>query len=261
MRGGEKMKIGKFLVIALVLLLVTTAPAFASSDELPSPGLTPDSPFYFLEVLWEKILISLTFNPEKKADLIADIASEKVAEAMEMVEESSTEAAEVSLKLYENYLQEVLKIINNSELLVEQVELKEKLQLVTQKHLEILETLSSTAPQSLKEALEETKELVEESFETILEVSEDEEESEESDEVEELEASHEQDDEEEAVEVSSEEGKENDEVDKKDDHPAIYVDDDEDYDKDLVEDEEENEVEDVKSEDEQSLDAEEDEDD
>lgn len=255
------MKIGKFLVIALVLLLVTTAPAFASSDELPSPGLTPDSPFYFLEVLWEKILISLTFNPEKKADLIADIASEKVAEAMEMVEESSTEAAEVSLKLYENYLQEVLKIINNSELLVEQVELKEKLQLVTQKHLEILETLSSTAPQSLKEALEETKELVEESFETILEVSEDEEESEESDEVEELEASHEQDDEEEAVEVSSEEGKENDEVDKKDDHPAIYVDDDEDYDKDLVEDEEENEVEDVKSEDEQSLDAEEDEDD
>jgi hypothetical protein len=262
------MKISKFLVVALMLLLVTTAPAFASSDDLPSPGLTPDSPFYSLEVLWEKILISLTFDPEKKANLIAEIAGEKVAEAMEMVEENKAEAAQVSLQLYENYLQEVLEIINTSEPANDLTGLNEKLQQVTQKHLEVLETLSSNAPDSLKEALKETKELVEESFETLVEVSKDEQED---DEMEELEAHHEEEEEEKSAEVEEEEheeyisGEESEyqkQGEKEEDkHSTIHVDEDEDHDKNVVKDKDEDEVKDVKSDDDHSPDVEEDEDD
>lgn len=50
------------------------------SSELPSPGLTPSSPFYFLDRLGETIQEFFTFSPEGKAKLQVEFANERIAE-------------------------------------------------------------------------------------------------------------------------------------------------------------------------------------
>lgn len=59
----------------------------ASLPTLPDPGLTPSSPFYFLEKFVETMTDVLTFNPEAKARRHGQRALERVAEVKAMLEE------------------------------------------------------------------------------------------------------------------------------------------------------------------------------
>ncbi|MDA1337149.1 MAG: DUF5667 domain-containing protein [bacterium] len=47
---------------------------------LPNPGITPESPFYFLDRIGEALQEFFTFNPEGKARLQITFAAERVAE-------------------------------------------------------------------------------------------------------------------------------------------------------------------------------------
>ncbi|MDI6903845.1 MAG: DUF5667 domain-containing protein [Methanocellales archaeon] len=77
---------------------------FAQEAELPNPGLTPDSPFYFLDTLGEKIVMFFTFGAEKKAERAFKIAEEKLAEVTAMAQKGKAEALEKASKKYEEYL-------------------------------------------------------------------------------------------------------------------------------------------------------------
>lgn len=67
--------------------------AFAQTQSvLPSAGLTPESPFFFLDRLGEKIQEFLTFNPEGKMHLQITFATERVAEIKVMFENKGIEA-------------------------------------------------------------------------------------------------------------------------------------------------------------------------
>ncbi|MDO8555016.1 MAG: DUF5667 domain-containing protein [bacterium] len=79
--------------------------AFAQSQQiaLPSAGLTPDSPFYFLDRLGENLRQFFTFNPEAKAKLQIEFAGERIAEIKVMVEKKGVNAK--GLAIAESLLQ------------------------------------------------------------------------------------------------------------------------------------------------------------
>jgi|GEM_PF-4565476 len=82
---------------------------------LPIAGLTPASPFYFLDRFGESIQYFFTFKAEAKARLQAKFAAERVAEAKILVETvgASTSAVEVARKA-------VLESIDKAKKLTEQ---------------------------------------------------------------------------------------------------------------------------------------------
>ena len=83
----------KIIVVSLLFagILLTSAPLKAQTQdplpELPSAGLTPNSPLYFLERAAEAIGEFLTFNTEVKARLQAERALERIAEVKAMLAE------------------------------------------------------------------------------------------------------------------------------------------------------------------------------
>ena len=99
---GATMKTIKTIAVSL---LVAPLLAFAQTPEvvLPSAGLTPDSPFYFLDRLGETLREFLTFNPESRAKLQIEFAGERVSEIKIMVEERGVNAK--GLAIAESLLQ------------------------------------------------------------------------------------------------------------------------------------------------------------
>lgn len=65
--------------------------------ELPSAGLTPHSPFYFLDRLGETLRDFLTFNKEAKARLQIEFAKERIAEIKVVLETRGVEAPGISI--------------------------------------------------------------------------------------------------------------------------------------------------------------------
>lgn len=80
----------KFALIAALLLLITPF-AFAEND-LPSAGMTPDSPLWGLDLAIEKIQLALTRDPTAKIQKRLENVEERVAEEKAMAE-SGNEAA------------------------------------------------------------------------------------------------------------------------------------------------------------------------
>ncbi len=121
---------------------------------MPSPGLLPDSPFYFLETIAEAIGTFFTFGDLKKAERYAALAAERLAETQAVVEKGKPEFAEKTLARYENQL-------NNSIARAERAQVKgqntEKVMEViarvgqaTSKHLEVLAEVYNKVPDQTK---------------------------------------------------------------------------------------------------------------
>ncbi|MBI1956957.1 MAG: hypothetical protein HYS44_00655 [Candidatus Niyogibacteria bacterium] len=72
---------------ALIFLFVISGPVFAAS----SAGITPDSPFYFFDTLFERIGLFLTFNSEKKAEKTLRYMEEKTEEVRILIANNKSE--------------------------------------------------------------------------------------------------------------------------------------------------------------------------
>jgi len=77
----------KSLKIITVSALVLPVLAFGqiATTTLPNPGLTPDSPYYFLNRVSEALQEFFTFSPEAKARLELQFAAERIAEIKAMI--------------------------------------------------------------------------------------------------------------------------------------------------------------------------------
>lgn len=80
------MKNIKYLAVS-ILLIPVLAGAHGLEVVLPSAGLTPESPFYFLDRFGENLQEFFTFNSETKAKLQIEFAGERIAEIKIMIEE------------------------------------------------------------------------------------------------------------------------------------------------------------------------------
>ncbi|MEK7503674.1 MAG: DUF5667 domain-containing protein [Patescibacteria group bacterium] len=83
----------KLLIILTALtFLVSGGNILAQDNNLPSPGVAPGNPFYFLDKLGETLQEFFTFNPESKARLQITFAAERIAEIRLILEEKGVEA-------------------------------------------------------------------------------------------------------------------------------------------------------------------------
>lgn len=82
-----------FLFIPLLVFILSPAEGFAQNQAvLPNAGLTPESPFYFLDKFGEALREFFTFNPEGKARLQITFAAERIAEIKVVLETKGVDA-------------------------------------------------------------------------------------------------------------------------------------------------------------------------
>jgi hypothetical protein len=110
------MKLKKSIIsgtVASALFLSLSSPiAFANEDvteqtetgtiveevQVEEPALVPGDFFYFVKIMMEKIRLAVSFDDYKEAQLLADFAAERIAEANVLLANGETEEAESLLK-------------------------------------------------------------------------------------------------------------------------------------------------------------------
>jgi hypothetical protein len=148
------------LITALFLTLSFGLGVLAQEAELPAPGLTPDSAFYFLESFFEDIGTLFTFGDVAKAERYAKLAAERVAEAKAVVDKGKPEAAEKALKRYEVQLKKALAKANQARAKGKDVsEVTEIVAEATSKHFAVLDEVLERVPVEAKEAIMKAKEV------------------------------------------------------------------------------------------------------
>jgi hypothetical protein len=142
----------KFKLLFLFLILLT--PALAQETELTvDPGILPDSPFYFIDELFERV----GDDPEKALRY----KEEKLAEALLMAEKGKTEHTKKTLKKIETYSRVLEKEVTPEM----EIEIKKKSKAVEK----ILDKISEDIPELKDEVLEQIEK--EEQIELAADVS------------------------------------------------------------------------------------------
>jgi predicted RNA-binding Zn ribbon-like protein len=101
-------------IMGIVLLISALAPVLAQED-LPDPGILPDSPFYGLKRGWEGFVEIVTFGPEAKAQLHYKYAETRLAEANAMVQRGKPEFAEDLVGQYETEMNRTQERLRESQ--------------------------------------------------------------------------------------------------------------------------------------------------
>jgi len=162
------------LLMTLSFLLSLGTGVLAQETELPSPGLTPDSPFYFLETIVEEIGTFFTFGDLKKAERYANLASERLVEAKAVAEKGKPELTEKTLQRFENQLNNSIarakKAQAEGENTEKVMEVLAKVGQVTSKHLDVLAEIYEKVPEQAKPAIENAMEASLKGHEKAVEV-------------------------------------------------------------------------------------------
>jgi len=146
------------LIIISSFLFSLGIVVLAQETELPDPGLTPDSPFYFLEIIVEDVVTFFTFGDLKKAERYASLAAERLAEAQAVVEKGKPELAEKTLEKYENQLNK--SIARAEKAMLEGKDFEKVMETIakagktTSVHLEVLTEVYEKVPEEAKTAVE-----------------------------------------------------------------------------------------------------------
>lgn len=135
-------------------------------------GMLPGNPFYFLEMLSERIGNFFTFNEIKKADRLFNLAEERLAEAEELADLGKSQRAEKATEKYEKYLAKALKKVEKAkekgkdtdEVLVKIAEGTVKHQL---KLAEVHEKVSKEAKEAIEHTMEESMKGYDKALEAI----------------------------------------------------------------------------------------------
>lgn len=157
-----------FSIIALSFLAAGIG-TLAQDDNLPSPGITPDSPFYFLKTWKESIQTFFAFGEEDKAKQFLHLAEVRLAEYQKMTEKGKTEIAGKTLEKYEKRLNQALEKTGEAEKKGKDVKkLKETISEKIIRHQEALVEALEKAPEEAKEGIENAIEMSQKGFENSI---------------------------------------------------------------------------------------------
>ena len=153
-----KIAIGLLIVLMLSTLSITSAVA---QEELPDPGITPDSWLYGLDRAIESLQKIFTFAPEAKARLALQLAAERLAEAKAMAEARKPELAVGVASDYEAELKEAETYGTAIADLARKKDFEALVAKATSVHIDVLERvlekLPDTAKPGMRHALERSK--------------------------------------------------------------------------------------------------------
>ena len=133
------------------------------TSTLPSPGITPDSPFYFLDTLGENIGLFFARSDDIKAKKAFSYAEEKLAEAKDMADKGKEKAADNATKRYDGYVSKATENLDKAKAAGKDVdELAAKVAEATLKHEAVLAGVydkllangNETAAEAVKKAME-----------------------------------------------------------------------------------------------------------
>lgn len=140
------------LLMAL-LLIVSAAPVFAQEEA--EAGTGPDSALYGLDRAFERISLALTVDRAKKAEKRLQIASERLAELMEMVNKGKPEFAGM---LANDHAKEIEKAEEDIEAVKAQgrdvTEVSQRVAEATSKHITVLTALLDKVPEQARAGIQ-----------------------------------------------------------------------------------------------------------
>ncbi|WDC84567.1 DUF5667 domain-containing protein [Caloramator sp. mosi_1] len=103
----------KYLAFSTALLLMFNITIAKADVQGVDAGITPDSILYPVDKLIDEVKISLTFDEEKKAEVTADVAEERLVEAQVMAEEGKEELVKTTVEEYQNKMNDAQEIVQN----------------------------------------------------------------------------------------------------------------------------------------------------
>jgi len=132
-----------------------------SEAELPSAGITPDNPFYFIKAWKESIQTFFTFGAENKARQFLRLADVRLAEYLKMTEKGdpSTSSGQKKLKIaaktFEKYKSQLDLALEKSG---DQRAISEKVLKHQEALRDVLEKVPEMARSGVEKAIEASKE-------------------------------------------------------------------------------------------------------
>lgn len=132
----------------------------AETAELPSPGITPDSPFYFFDTLSERIGLFFARSAEAKARKSLEIAEEKLAEAEVMADQDKEDAVETAVNRYGETMSVAAGALAQAAKTGEGFDeaLKSLIAQATSKHLSVLSEVYEKVPEKAQGAIQQAME-------------------------------------------------------------------------------------------------------
>ncbi len=150
-----KQKLLRIILISALLItsLFFGSTAYAQEEELPDPGLTPDSPFYFLDTWGKNIGMFFTFGNEAKAGRALQYAEERLAEARAMAAKNRVREMERAANDYDGFMAMVNQRLEAAARQGLSDNISERVSLATAKHLRVLDRVKDQLPEQAREAL------------------------------------------------------------------------------------------------------------
>ncbi len=139
--------------LILVLLLAIAMPLIMAQETetqkgIQKAGITPDSPFYFLDVAFDNIRLAFAFGHENKVRIGLEIAEERLAEMKVTKNKNKTTALSKARVEYEKDMQVV-----NENILQTKNETRQDYRQRLQVHVQILQEVKESAPEAAQKGL------------------------------------------------------------------------------------------------------------
>jgi hypothetical protein len=150
----KKKRLGLILVSCLLITsLFLSGTAYAQDEELPDPGITPDSPFYFIDRWGKNIGMFFTFGPEAKAKKALEYAEERLSEFRVMADKKKVREMTRAANDYNGYMVMINERTEEARQQGISDNISERVALVVSKHLSVLDMVSDIAPEGAEGAI------------------------------------------------------------------------------------------------------------
>jgi hypothetical protein len=143
----------KTLVFASIIILMFSMGATAQEENLPDPGITPDSPLYGLDKALESIQGVLNSGNEQKSRYGLSIAEERLAEAKAMAEKGNYQLSEEMSNEYEKQIENTIETGNSISDSAQRGNIQGAIANTTTKHQLILEKVRNELPKPAQAAI------------------------------------------------------------------------------------------------------------
>ncbi len=149
----------KILVSFLLISFLFVGVVKAQTNDLPEPGMLPDSPFYFLKSWSEGIGTFFTFGEIKKAERFLNLSGKRLAEAKALAEKDNTEDASRAIERYEEQLERALqRAERGKEKGLDTDEVLERISEAILKHQGVLADVYEKVPEEARAGIERAME-------------------------------------------------------------------------------------------------------
>ncbi len=137
----------KLIIFFIVLILINVSHA-QTLQQVSKSGITPNNPFYRLDIAMERLQVALTWSKKAEAQIRLKNLEERLAEMEVMTEKGDNVAINKIRELEQREIDELEKINDDVD-----SNTKKDIEANLQKHVNILAALRETAPEQAQKGL------------------------------------------------------------------------------------------------------------